>query len=40
MKRKKLLNKDKNLIRWLKKGGRNNSKKDFLTILKRTTNSS
>lgn len=35
MKRKKLNQKDKNIINWLKQGGREGSKKDFLTLLKR-----
>jgi hypothetical protein len=35
MKRKRLLKKDKNLLNWLKQGGRKDSKKDFLTLLKR-----
>jgi len=34
MKKKKLLQKDKNLLGWLKKGGREDSKKDFLAVLK------
>ncbi len=34
MKKKKLLQKDKNLLDWLRKGGREGSKKDFLAVLK------
>ena len=33
--KKKLLPKDKKLKSWLKKSGRDNAKKDFLTLLKR-----
>ena len=35
MKNKKLSNKDKKLKNYLKKDGRDNAKKDFLTLLKR-----
>jgi len=35
MKKKKLLSKDKKLKNWLKQGGREDSKQDFLTLLKR-----
>lgn len=31
--------KDKKLKEWVKKGGRDNSKKDFLTLLKRAVSS-
>jgi hypothetical protein len=34
MKKKKLHQKDKNLLDWVKKGGRDNSKKDFLSLVK------
>lgn len=36
MKRKKLLPKDKELLKKLKRGGREEAKKDFLTLLKRS----
>lgn len=35
MKKKKFSNKDKKPRNWSVKGGRENSKKDFLTLLKR-----
>lgn len=35
MKKKSLKDKDKKLKEWLKKGGREGSRKDFLTVLKR-----
>lgn len=38
-KNKKLTEKDKRLNGWLKKGGREGSKKDFLTLLKRAVTS-
>lgn len=37
MKKKKLLQKDKDLLNWLKKGGRDDSKKDFQTVLKKAS---
>jgi len=33
--KKKFTNKDKKLRDWLKKGGREDSKKDFFTLLKK-----
>lgn len=33
--KKKLLKKDKDLLRWLKAGGREGAKKDFSILLKR-----
>jgi hypothetical protein len=35
MKKKKLTEKDKKLKEWLKQGGREGTKQDFLTLLKR-----
>lgn len=35
MKQKKINSKDKKLKNWLKKGGREGAKQDFLTLLKR-----
>jgi hypothetical protein len=37
MKPKKLLPKDKKLLAWLKKGGRTDAKKDFLSLVKRVS---
>lgn len=34
MKKKKVQQKDKNLLNWLKKGGREGIKKDFIAVLK------
>ena len=35
MKKKRLTEKDKKLVKFLKDGGREGAKKDFLTLLKR-----
>lgn len=37
MSKKKLKQKDKNLLSWLKKGGRAGSKKDFIAVLKKAS---
>lgn len=39
MKKEKLLPKDKKLKNWLKKGGREGAKQDFLRLLKRSATS-
>lgn len=38
--KKKLTSKDKAIKDWLKKGGRREAKKDFLTLLKRAVKTS
>lgn len=39
MKKKKITKNEKKLKNWLKKGGRENAKKDFISLLKRAVSS-